>query len=143
MLLLLLLLSVFLYFFFCLLGITPCYQVLSSICSSPSDSTHVTLLYASQTDADILLKVELDQLQQTYPNRVKIVYTIDRLSVAATTGKLEWKGEIGFVTTEMMSKHCSFTQQELTLVCGPKPMVDFLTGNFQHLGVRTEDYFKF
>ena len=49
-------------------GITPMYQVLMEILSNPRDTTEVRLVYASRTEEDILLRLELDALAAVYPN---------------------------------------------------------------------------
>lgn len=123
-------------------GITPMYQVMQEICKSPQakrDKTRITLLYASQTENDILLKQELDEMQAAHGDKVKIIYTIDRMS----NETVKWTGETGFITTTMIEKYLTLQSGELTLMCGPKPMIDFLSGNLAQLQVKPDNIFKF
>ena len=41
-------------------GITPCYQVIMSVCNNPDDNTKIILLFANRTEQDILLRKELE-----------------------------------------------------------------------------------
>lgn len=48
------------------------------------DSTKLALLFANQSEDDILLRKELDELAEQHSDRFKVWYTLDR----ATEGKL-------------------------------------------------------
>lgn len=50
-------------------GLTPMYQVMKAILSNPADLTEIRLLYANQTEADILLRPELEELAKSHPDR--------------------------------------------------------------------------
>ena len=50
-------------------GLTPMYQVMKAILSNPADLTEIRLLYANQTEADILLRPELEALAKSHPDR--------------------------------------------------------------------------
>jgi nitrate reductase (NAD(P)H) len=50
-------------------GITPMYQVMKEILASKEDRTELRLLYANQTEADILIRSELEDLQLQHPDR--------------------------------------------------------------------------
>ena len=43
-------------------GITPVLQVITAVLQDANDATELSLLYANQTDADILVRDELDRL---------------------------------------------------------------------------------
>jgi nitrate reductase (NAD(P)H) len=49
-------------------GITPCYQVIKAVLKDPEDTTQLSLLYANQTEDDILLREELDELAAKHSN---------------------------------------------------------------------------
>jgi len=100
-------------------GITPMLQVAAAILDDPADQTEVSLLYANQTEADILVRDLLDGYAAKYPKQFKVWYTLDR----APTG---WKYSTGFVTDTMIAEHLPGPQEEsLVLMCGPPPMVKF------------------
>ena len=53
-------------------GITPCYAVMVAALKDPEDITTISLLFANQTEDDILLKTEIDELQRNHPNRLQV-----------------------------------------------------------------------
>ncbi|KDE80174.1 NADH-cytochrome b-5 reductase [Aspergillus oryzae 100-8] len=59
-------------------GITPMYQLIRQIFKNPDDKTKVTLVYGNVTEDDILLKKELQDLENTYPQRFKAFYLLDK-----------------------------------------------------------------
>merc|ERR1719153_1570517 len=59
-------------------GITPMLQLVRAVFRDPEDKTCLKLLFANQTEEDILLKAELEELAEQYPERFHLWYTIDR-----------------------------------------------------------------
>lgn len=49
-------------------GITPMYQVAQEILRNPEDKTQVSLIFANQTEQDIILRKELDDLAAKHDN---------------------------------------------------------------------------
>ncbi len=49
-------------------GITPMLQVASEIVSNPDDKTQVSLVFANQSEKDIILKKELDEMAAKHDN---------------------------------------------------------------------------
>ncbi|OAD77705.1 hypothetical protein PHYBLDRAFT_108290, partial [Phycomyces blakesleeanus NRRL 1555(-)] len=107
-------------------GITPMLQIIRKVFSDKStdDKTKVTLVFANQTEDDILLKDELDKYAAQYPNRFKVVYVLDKPQQA------NWEGVKGFVTPELIKEHLPTpeTESSIVFVCGPDPMVAALAG---------------
>jgi cytochrome-b5 reductase len=100
-------------------GITPMLQVAAAILDDPSDKTEVSLIYANQTEDDILVRELLEQYAAQHPQRFKVWYTLDRPPKG-------WKYSTGFVTDEMIAEHLPGPQESsLVLMCGPPPMVKF------------------
>uniref|UniRef100_A0A286R227 Nitrate reductase [NADH] n=1 Tax=Ulva prolifera TaxID=3117 RepID=NIA_ULVPR len=100
-------------------GLTPMYQVMKAILSNPSDLTEIRLLYANQTEADILLRPELEALAKSHPDRVKIHYTVDR----PTPG---WKYSSGFIDLDMCERALfRYEPGTISVLCGPPPMLKF------------------
>ncbi|KAJ3274539.1 NADH-cytochrome b5 reductase [Terramyces sp. JEL0728] len=95
-------------------GITPMYQLVKKILQDPLDHTKITLFYQNKTVNDILLKAELDHLKQTYPNQLKIVYSVDN-GYADRTGLVDLKA------LKILPKEC-------VLVCGPDGFVEAVAG---------------
>ena len=59
-------------------GITPMLQLIRQVFRDKNDRTCLSLLFANQTEDDILLREELEEVQKEYPERFKLWYTVDR-----------------------------------------------------------------
>lgn len=101
-------------------GITPMLQLVREVLKkADSDKTQLSLIFANQTEDDILLKPELDDLATRYPEQFKLWYTLDRPNPDWTQGK-------GFITDEMIKEHLfAPSPSTLVLMCGPPPMVNY------------------
>ncbi len=107
-------------------GITPMYQILNEILKEqtsivPSERVDIKiwLLFANQTEQDILLRDELEQLAALNSDRFTLWYTVDR-------GDDEWKYSKGFINDTMLSEHMPPPSDEtLICICGPPPMIKF------------------
>ncbi|CAG0919558.1 unnamed protein product [Notodromas monacha] len=100
-------------------GITPMLQLIRAVSRDLNDRTQVALLFANQTEDDILLRPELEQLQSEHPDRFKLWYTVDR----PVEG---WKYGSGFVSADMIRDHLyPPSEDNLVLMCGPPPMINF------------------
>lgn len=111
-------------------GITPIMQIIRAIQRDSEDRTQCFLIFANQTDKDILLRDELDLLAKT-DSRFHIWYTVSR-DVSP-----DWKYSTGYVTEEMARAHlpvpsCFGTDEvpqnkgvysAAGLMCGPLPML--------------------
>lgn len=58
-------------------GITPMLQLIRHITKDPLDNTQLALLYANQTEKDILVRKELEEVIQSHPQQFKLWYTVD------------------------------------------------------------------
>nr|AZL94382.1 NADH-dependent fumarate reductase [Nephromyces sp. MMRI]AZL94383.1 NADH-dependent fumarate reductase [Nephromyces sp. MMRI] len=100
-------------------GISPNYQLISSILNDPSDNTQINLLYGSKTEDDILLRKELDSLHEQFPNQFKVFYTLD-------SPPEKWEHFSGFITADMISSSLPPpSQNPIIILCGPPPMKKF------------------
>ena len=102
-------------------GITPMLQVMAAILKEPegSGAPTMSLLYANQTENDILVRETLDGYASKYPSRVKVHYTLDRPPAG-------WKFSTGFITDAMIAENLPAPGADtLVLMCGPPPMVKF------------------
>ena len=50
-------------------GITPMLQLIRAVFRDPADKTCLSLLFANQSEDDILLRKELEEVQEKYPDR--------------------------------------------------------------------------
>mmetsp|Transcript_24382 Transcript_24382/g.73162 ORF Transcript_24382/g.73162 Transcript_24382/m.73162 type:complete len:305 (-) Transcript_24382:51-965(-) len=110
-------------------GITPMYQVACAALKDAGDTTTFSLIFANQTEADILLKAELDALAAKHPKRFSVHYTLDR-------PKAGWKGSTGFITEKMIADNLPAPgAKTLVVMCGPPPMIKFACkANLDKLG---------
>uniref|UniRef100_A0A8C3NSK2 NADH-cytochrome b5 reductase n=1 Tax=Cyanoderma ruficeps TaxID=181631 RepID=A0A8C3NSK2_9PASS len=100
-------------------GITPMLQLIRQITNDPKDSTKCYLLFANQTEKDILLRDELEDIAKRHPEQFVLWYTLDR-------PPKDWKYSSGFVTADMLKAHLPAPGSEtLILMCGPPPMIQF------------------
>lgn len=100
-------------------GITPMLQLIRHIVKDPEDKTKCYLLFANQTEKDILLRAELEAIAEEYPDQFSLWYTLDR----PTQG---WEFGSGFVDADMIRKHLPAPgDHSLVVMCGPPPMIQF------------------
>ena len=55
-------------------------QLIRNILKNPDDQTMMALLFANQTESDILLREELEEAVADHPGRLRLWYTVDRAS---------------------------------------------------------------
>jgi len=110
-------------------GITPMLQMVRAVFRDPQDKTVMKLLFANQTEEDILLRRELEEVQAQYPDRFQVWYTVDRPNG-------DWQYSSGFISPEMIEGHLfPPSSDNLVLLCGPPPMINFAcTPNLDKLG---------
>ncbi|KAK7964519.1 hypothetical protein PG996_007790 [Apiospora saccharicola] len=111
-------------------GITPMYQLIRAICEDARDTTQVSLVYANRSEADMLLRKELEDFARRYPKNLRIHYLLDE---APAHGK--WAGGVGRVNKEVMAKHFPAPSKDSKImICGPPGMVKGATGALVELG---------
>jgi cytochrome-b5 reductase len=133
-------------------GITPMYQLARAVFSNPDDKTKVTLVFGNVSEQDILLKHELEDLENTYPQRFRAFYTLDKPPSKA------WGGNKGFITKELLKTVLPEPKEEniKVFVCGPPGLMEVISGNkksprdqgelkgvLKELGYSQEQVYKF
>lgn len=109
-------------------GITPMYQLIRAICEDDTDTTQVSLIYASRSEDDILLRKELDAFARRYPKNFRAWYTLDRPTDA-------WKFGRGFVTKDLMEEKLPGPSPDSkVLLCGPPGMINASKKSLIELG---------
>ena len=68
-------------------GITPMWQVIQTILADPHDTTRISLVYASKSTDDILLKDELDRAAAEHPDRFRACYVVSQPSNSSVGGR--------------------------------------------------------
>jgi len=134
-------------------GITPMWQLVRAIFNDPSDKTKVTLVFGNLTEEDILLRKELAELENTYPQRFRAFYVLDN-----PPQNKEWQGGKGVITKELLKTVLPEPKTEniKVFVCGPPGMMNAISGNkksprdqgelvgvLKELGYTPEQVYKF
>jgi cytochrome-b5 reductase len=104
-------------------GITPMWQLCRAIFNNPNDKTKVSLVFGNITEEDILLKQELAQLENEYPNRFKAFYTLDQPPE-------NWQNK-GFITKELLQTVLPDSgrgEKVKVFVCGPPGLYKAISG---------------
>ncbi|XP_074660898.1 NADH-cytochrome b5 reductase 3-like isoform X2 [Tubulanus polymorphus] len=119
-------------------GITPMLQIIRQVFKDPEDTTELALLFANQTEQDILLREELEEIASSHRKRFKLWYTVDR----APEG---WEYSEGFISADMISAHLFPPGDDsIVLMCGPPPMIKFAClPNLDKLGYAENMRFAF
>ena len=73
-------------------------QVIAAILKDPKDRTVISLLFANQTEGDILVRDMLEGLQKMHPDRFKLWYTLD-------SPPKGWAYSSGFIDEAMIKAH--------------------------------------
>lgn len=125
------------------------YQLICRILENPNDKTSIWLVYGNKKLDDILLKPELDQLERTFPDRLKIKYVLE--------SPPNNQYEKGFITKEIIQEMLKKkVDNGKIFVCGPSKMLELVcgerardysqgqvTGILSHLGLTSSEVWKF
>lgn len=124
-------------------GITPMLQLIRAILRDPHDRTGVSLVYANQTEADILLRGELDECARD--GRVRVWHVLSRERPAG------WAYSTGHVDEEILRAQLPSPQgscvgggRVVALMCGPQLMIQSAVKPcLEKIGFKAEDMFVF
>ena len=106
-------------------GVAPIMSMLRHIAERKMEGQFV-FFYSVKTGADILYKMELEELQRANPN-IKVVVTL-------TQDNNGWKGEKGRVSTDMISRHLPNAGEFSWWICGPLEMIKSMRQSLESLG---------
>ena len=100
-------------------GITPMFQIIQAVVQN-KDRIKLSLLYGNKSEKDILIREELEQLHEDYPNNFELNYIIDKADNPDT-----WKYETGYITEDILKKYMPAAADDtLILTCGPPIMCE-------------------
>lgn len=109
-------------------GITPMYQLIRVICDDKSDTTKMSLLYANNTEEDILLRKELDMFARENPDKFSVQYVLSQAGE-------DWTGHRGFVSQDLIQTYLAPAGKDnKMLLCGPPPMINAMKKTLAGLG---------
>jgi len=118
-------------------GITPMLQLIRAILRTPSDRTSISLLFANVSEADILLRKELDALAVEHKSQFHLYYTLDK-------AETDWKMGRGFVTADMIKGNLPAPSNDtVILMCGPPPMMKFMLNHMTALKYEEPNFFQY
>ena len=102
-------------------------QIIKEVLKNPDDRTELHLVFANNTEEDILLKELLDSLAAKHKN-FKVTYVLSQPSK-------NWKGLKGFVSADIVQAHLPKPSPDnIIFVCGPPAMMKSVSGD------KTPDY---
>jgi cytochrome-b5 reductase len=117
-------------------GITPIYQLASSILRNPNDKTKIDLIFGVNSEADVLMKEEFVAWEKQFPGRFSANYVVSKPSSDSPYPK-------GYVTKELISQVAGPVQPDSKVfVCGPPAMEASLVGSWKQKGVLKELGYK-
>lgn len=111
-------------------GVTPIYQLARGILSNPEDKTKVTLVYAANTEEDILLREEFERYQREFPGRFDAMYVVSQPAEGSSVRK-------GRVSKELLSE-ITQSKDGKVFMCGPPAMETALKGDRKTKGILEE-----
>ncbi|KAF4945780.1 hypothetical protein FSARC_14363 [Fusarium sarcochroum] len=98
-------------------GITPGYSLLARILLSSDDKTEIRVVDANKSEADILLKDELEEFENKSDGQLKVTHVLSHASD-------DWKGKTGHVNEDII-KGSLFepSEESAVFLCGPPAMI--------------------
>jgi len=119
-------------------GITPMLQLVRQVFKDPEDKTELSLIFANQTENDILLRQELEDIAAAHPRRFHLWFTLDKAPE-------DWKYSEGFINADMIKEHLPAPSDDtLIVMCGPPPMIQYACQpNLDKLGHAEERRFAY
>jgi len=100
-------------------GITPMLQIVKAVLKENNPSLKMCLIFANQTEEDILCREDLEKVVKESPDQFKLWYTLDRPGPG-------WKYDSGFINEKMLKEQFYPPSDDtIVLMCGPPPMINF------------------
>lgn len=120
-------------------GITPMLQIIQHVLKDKNDRTLIWLLFANQSEDDIIMRDELDDLKSKHPLQLRVWYTVDKAPEAG------WVYSEGFVNEQMIRDHLPPPGADtLVACCGPPPMIQHACKpNIQSIGYAPDNVFYY
>ena len=98
------------------------------------------MIFGNRTIDDILLKTELQTLEQNHADDFSLHLTVDIKPDASKN----WTQGVGFVTKEMITEHLPKPSNEtIILYCGPPIFTDLMEKHMTELGYTADMMYKF
>lgn len=105
-------------------GIAPFYSMAKEIAYGKMKGCNLTILYGSAKSKDIILKKELEKIEEACRD-VKVVHIL--------SDDEEWEGERGFLSGELIQKYSE--ENSTYFFCGPLPMAQLVEKELKKIGI--------
>ncbi|KAF8971644.1 hypothetical protein BGZ46_010243 [Entomortierella lignicola] len=112
-------------------GLTPMYQIMQAILlDKAKDSTKMSLIFGNQTEDDILMRKEIDNVaSELGEDRFRLWHVLSKEKPD------QWKYGTGYISKEIIKEHLFPSQwgipdstndmsDKIVLLCGPLPMIN-------------------
>lgn len=100
-------------------GITPGYALIARVMGDPNDKTQLRIIDANKSEADILLKAEMEKFSKERGDQIKVTHILSHPSK-------EWNGIKGHVDGVIIKQH-GFApdrgKESVVFLCGPPAMI--------------------
>lgn len=106
-------------------GVTPMIQALHALLGTPEDKTHVSMLYGSRVNDDILAEELLNRWADASGGRFTCTHVLSQDPEVASA----WRGCKGRISRELIQEHMPPPSEDCSIfVCGPPGFYDTLCG---------------
>ena len=106
-------------------GITPFFALAGAVADG-LENYDLTILYGNERYDRILLREELDEFVRRSNGKIRMIHVL--------SGEKRDGCEYGFITADLVKKYAPDEDYSI-LICGPKPMYDFLYTELPKLGL--------
>lgn len=133
-------------------GITPLYQLIQGILLNPDERTNIKLIFAVNSESDMVLKDEISAFQKRFPEQFQVAWTISNPSSSDSpyhNGHVDKQ----FLEKELLGKVNDGKMESKIFLCGPPAMEASLAGKkgwmwnerglLEELGYSRNQIFKF
>jgi nitrate reductase (NAD(P)H) len=100
-------------------GITPGYALIARILNEEGDGTQLRVIDANKSEADILMREEMDEFQQKHKEQFRICHVLSHPNE-------EWKGLKGHVDKDVIRENMFAPdggKESVVFLCGPPGMI--------------------
>ncbi|KAL0486954.1 cytochrome-b5 reductase [Acrasis kona] len=121
-------------------GITPMFQIIRKVLECSGDDTLIKMVYANNTLEDILLKKELEELQNKY-NKQFFVWHV----LMESPKDQDFKCSVGFINEDILREHLyKADENSIVLICGPPVMIEAcVRPSLDNMGYTDDNVFEF
>lgn len=122
-------------------GLTPCLQVIRCILEGPEgagDTTSFVLLFQNRSEADILLREELNDLVTLSAGRLEVIYYLSN-PTTAQWGQQHLNERRGYINAEAVQRLLRPEVAQMVGICGPGGFVESMKGLLTDVGHKDEE----